>query len=235
MSLQVSGWVFLTWCLMVEVCHLLVIITTFYRCVLDQTPLMVPLKILALLTFSAAKCPQKEFHSVKVKRKFLTFWLREGQIKMSTLSNISKPVFDFEMAPGANTLNISCVIHFRLLTDKRSSFKCPELKPWIHEQRAESLPAAMEEAVAHYFLSKCSCTLLNSHCSSFTYTVHLYGTGVEFPMTEQKCTLPSLCYMQLKLQPIQILWFHFNKELKTRVEETLAGALYSVKPVLKPY
>lgn len=50
MSLQVSGWVFLTWRLMVEVCHLLEIIITFSD-VLDQTSLI----DILLLTFSAAK------------------------------------------------------------------------------------------------------------------------------------------------------------------------------------
>lgn len=146
MSLQVSGWVFLTWCLMVEVCHLLVMILTF-SAVLDQTSLMAPLKILATpLTFSAAKCLQKAFRSVKGKRKLLTSD-KGDQIKLLQnvfVVQISNPVLNFEMASGENTLNISCSVHFWLLTDKRSSFKCPKFKPWIHEQCTESLPAALQ-------------------------------------------------------------------------------------------
>lgn len=62
---------------------------------------------LALLTFSAAKCPHEVFHSVKVKRKFLDVGLKGIKLngsKMSDWFRVSSPRgINLKKASGAIT------------------------------------------------------------------------------------------------------------------------------------
>lgn len=79
--------------LMVKVCHLLVITVMSSGAPWIKTSPMAPLKqkkkkpTLALLTFSAARCPHEVFHSVKVKRKFLDVGLKGIKLKGSKMSD----------------------------------------------------------------------------------------------------------------------------------------------------
>lgn len=135
MSLQVLGWVFSTWSLMVEVCHLLVMNT--FSGVFDQNLSRGFLYDGSrTLTFSAAECLEK-YILFKVKR-IVDY---EGNIKVvhtACAVHIFNPVFNCEVASGGKR---SVIFHvsssFQLLAYRMSSVE------WLESSSLEFIHSAV--------------------------------------------------------------------------------------------
>lgn len=137
MSLQVLGWVFSTWSLMVEVCHLLVMNT--FSGVFDQNLSRGFLYDGSrTLTFSAAECLEK-YILFKVKR-IVDY---EGNIKVvhtACAVHIFNPVFNCEVASGGGGKR-SVIFHvsssFQLLAYRMSSVE------WLESSSLEFIHSAV--------------------------------------------------------------------------------------------
>lgn len=155
MSLQVLGWVFSTWSLMVEVCHLLVMNT--FSGVFDRN--LSPGFLYdgsRTLTFSAAECLGK-YILFKVKR-IVDY---EGNIKVvhtACAVHTFNPVFNCEVASGGKEIcNISCVIQFSVTRIQDVIWwVVGKFKPWIHSQCSEFL----QVSDCHLHRLKCSLVIL---------------------------------------------------------------------------
>lgn len=139
MSLQVSGWVFSTWCLMVEVCHLLEIIITFFN-VLDQTSLMVLLKIFSPWHLVLPNVYKNHFILLRSRGNSwcLTKTIKLKCSKMSVLSKLPTLLSILQWLQAK-----TCTYHFMC----HSPFVSSHARGHLSTVQESSSPASMNNAL----------------------------------------------------------------------------------------